>query len=148
MRTKDLQEEHGMQHVHQTQKHVDGVSDDVRREIAEIDQAFGAAVARGDFERAARETYTQDAMILPPGGNVVRGREEIIQFWRKAGEQMKLEAAELSTVELTKAGDFLNQVGRAVLVADGQKIHGKYVVIWKQEGGRWKWHVDIWNTND
>ena len=23
----------------------------------------------------------------------------------------------------------------------------KYVVYWKQDAGRWKWHVDIWNQN-
>jgi len=23
----------------------------------------------------------------------------------------------------------------------------KYVVYWRQEDGRWKWHVDIWNPN-
>jgi ketosteroid isomerase-like protein len=23
----------------------------------------------------------------------------------------------------------------------------KYVVYWRQEDGRWKWHVDIWNMN-
>jgi hypothetical protein len=22
----------------------------------------------------------------------------------------------------------------------------QYVVIWKQEDGRWKWHRDIWNS--
>lgn len=24
---------------------------------------------------------------------------------------------------------------------------GKYVVVWKDEGGVWKLHVDIWNTD-
>jgi ketosteroid isomerase-like protein len=24
---------------------------------------------------------------------------------------------------------------------------GKFIVIWKQEGGRWKLHQDIWNSS-
>jgi ketosteroid isomerase-like protein len=27
------------------------------------------------------------------------------------------------------------------------QMEAKYVVCWKQEDGRWKWHVDIWNQN-
>jgi hypothetical protein len=23
----------------------------------------------------------------------------------------------------------------------------KYVVYWREEDGRWQWHVDIWNPN-
>jgi len=23
----------------------------------------------------------------------------------------------------------------------------KYVVFWRQEDSRWKWHIDIWNQN-
>jgi len=24
-------------------------------------------------------------------------------------------------------------------------MEAKYVIYWRQEDGRWKWHVDIWN---
>ena len=27
------------------------------------------------------------------------------------------------------------------------QMDAKYVVYWRQEDGRWKWHVDIWNSN-
>jgi len=27
------------------------------------------------------------------------------------------------------------------------EMEAKYVVYWRQEDGRWKWHVDIWNAN-
>jgi len=38
-----------------------------------------------------------------------------------------------------------HEVGRAVLTLGGQQAAAKYVVVWRQEDGRWRWHVDIWN---
>jgi ketosteroid isomerase-like protein len=50
------------------------------------------------------------------------------------------------------AGDGLVEIGIATLLAAPQgqpaaQMDVKYVVYWRQEGGRWKWHVDIWNSN-
>jgi ketosteroid isomerase-like protein len=120
---------------------------DVQREIAEADRAFCEAVSSGDIQRAAENIYTNGATILPPGANMVHGRQNIIEFWKATASQMSLEAIDLQTIELTKAGEFLHQIGRATLTLAGQQVEGKYVVIWKQEDGRWKWHVDIWNTD-
>ena len=40
------------------------------------------------------------------------------------------------------------EIGRAVLtLAGGGSVPLKYVVHWKEDGGAWKWHTDIWNTN-
>lgn len=123
------------------------VGEDVRSEIEQADRRFGEAIARGDAQGAAREVYTEDAVILPPGADIVRGRDSIVEFWRQAAAGMNLERADLSTVELRKAGDFVHQIGRAVLVAGGQQVEAKYTMLWKQEDGRWKWYVDCWNTN-
>lgn len=123
------------------------VDEDIRSEIEEADRRFGEAIARGDAEGAAREVYTEDAIILPPGADIVRGRDEIVAFWRDAARDLNLERADLSTVELRQAGDFVHQIGRAFLVLGGQEVQGKYTMLWKREDGRWKWHVDCWNTN-
>jgi len=32
-------------------------------------------------------------------------------------------------------------------LAGGQRATPKYVVVWKQEDGAWRRHVDIWNTD-
>ncbi len=50
------------------------------------------------------------------------------------------------------AGDGVVEIGRAKLTIepDGQaasEMEVKYVVRWRNEDGRWKWHVDIWNQN-
>jgi uncharacterized protein (TIGR02246 family) len=118
----------------------------VRRAIAATNAGFSAAFARGDAAAGARETYTRDARILPPDAPMVEGREQIAEFWAGAAAQLGVTAVELRTVELQPMGDGAYEVGRATLtLGGGQQAHAKYVVIWRQEDGRWRWHVDIWN---
>jgi ketosteroid isomerase-like protein len=49
------------------------------------------------------------------------------------------------------AGDGAVEIGKATLTIAPQgaptQMEAKYVVYWRQEDGRWKWHVDIWNPN-
>lgn len=127
--------------------HRDELETAVRSDIEAADRRFCEAVARGDVEAAAREVYTADAVILPPGAEMIRGREDIISFWREAADTLSLDRVEVFTVELRKAGEFVHQVGRAVLTVGGEQVAGKYTVLWRQENGQWKWHVDCWNLN-
>jgi ketosteroid isomerase-like protein len=48
--------------------------------------------------------------------------------------------------------DTAREIGRFSLDARNPKkqwtkLDGKYVVVWKQVGGKWMLDVDIWNTN-
>ncbi len=116
--------------------------------IARANHQFEATFNAGDPAAAARGVYTREARVLPPGGPPVQGLEAIAAFWDGAARQMGIQEVRLSTVELTPLGDGAYELGNAQLtLAGGQSVAVKYVVIWKQEGGNWKWHVDIWNAN-
>lgn len=122
---------------------------ELRREIDATDSAFCEAFNAGQIDAAVQNTYTQDAVILPPGAEMVRGREDISHFWQAAADQMGIDRVDLQTVELTAAGAYAHQIGRGVLtLRGGQQVIAKYVVVWKQDGDRWRWHVDIWNTSE
>ena len=124
------------------------MSDDVRTAAEAADRQFMERFNSGDVEGAARGVYTQDAVLLPPGAPRTEGREAIVGFWRGAAEQLGVEKVDLSTVSFTSIGDHAYQIGRAILtLKDGVEAEAKYLVIWKQEDGAWKWHVDIWNSN-
>ena len=65
---------------------------------------------------------------------------------------VKRSACVLTSIDAMPAGDSVVEIGRATLTVEppGQsaaQIEVKYVVYWRQEDGRWKWHVDIWNQN-
>lgn len=92
--------------------------------------------------------YTSNARILPPGAEMIEGREQIKSFWQQAVASLGVKSAALTTVDAESGGDYLFEIGRADLtLRGGQPATVKYVVLWRQEGGTWKWHVDIWNPN-
>ncbi len=120
----------------------------LRRGVDETNRRFEDAFNRGDAAGAAREVYTRDARILPPGSAIVQGRERIVEFWTATAPQMGLRRVELSTLDLQPLGDAAVEIGRATLtLSGGQQARAKYIVVWRQEEGRWRWHVDIWNMD-
>ena len=120
----------------------------IRRGIDEANRRFEDAFTRGDAASVAQEVYARDARVLPPGAEMVQGRDNIAQFWAAAAQQMGVQRVQLSTVELQPLGDGAYEIGRATLtLAGGQQATAKYVVIWRQEKDRWRIHVDIWNMD-
>jgi ketosteroid isomerase-like protein len=123
------------------------VSPTTADDIRHTNRVFEEIVAKRDFD-ALNRVYTQDARILPPGAEMIAGRENIKNFWRSAVDGMGVSAVKLETVEFNSAGDTGFEIGRGKLeFASGvAPVEVKYVVVWKREDDAWKWHVDIWNT--
>jgi ketosteroid isomerase-like protein len=120
----------------------------MRQGIDATNRGFEAAVRGGDPVAAAQETYTADARILPPGAPMIEGRDAIAGFWTAAGQQLGITGVQLATLDLQPMGDGAYEIGRATLsLASGQSVEAKYVVIWRQEEGKWRWHVDMWNMD-
>lgn len=96
--------------------------------------------------------YTEDARILPPGGEIVSGRKAIKEFWSNLVQSTNAKSAVLTSIDVLPAGDGAVEIGRATLTIGSDEntateMSVKYVVYWKQENGQWRWHVDIWNQN-
>ena len=118
--------------------------------MQETNGLFSEQVVRNKQIAKLDSVYTEDAVILPPDSQIIRGRENIKQFWSKVILEAGLSDAPLITVEAEMLGDAAYEIGTAQLTFVGQsgtsQISVKYVVIWKQEAnGSWKWHRDIWN---
>jgi len=111
---------------------------------------FSEQVVAGKQIARLDGVYTEDAAILPPDSEIVRGREKIKQFWSKVIIEAGLSAAPLTTVEAEMLGDAAYEIGTAQLTFQGpsgaSQVSVKYIVVWKQDAdGSWKWHRDIWN---
>lgn len=120
-------------------------SDEVREAIEAQNKALGAAVAAGDGT-AAGNLYTEDGIAIPPGGEVVKGREAIAAFWQGAIDG-GMKTLTLTSLEVESAGDLACEVGEAkVVMADGVEASSRYVVVWKRVKGTWHLHRDIWNS--
>ena len=115
-------------------------------------QAIEAAVARyvaasnrGDAEALAA-LYADDAMLLPPDHEPIRGRQAIGEFWRQGTD----EGLEVTTLTVEVDGDVGYLVGRYNLPPTDEEPadSGKYVMCLKrQRDGSWKLTADIWNRS-
>lgn len=121
--------------------------DEIKSAIAAANRKFMETFGRADAEGMGR-LYTRDGQLLPANSDFISGTEGIQTFWQ-AVMDMGIKTAELESVELEGHGDTAIEVGRYTLGGDGGQVldKGKYVVIWKQKGGQWKLHRDIWNTS-
>lgn len=116
--------------------------------IEKLNDAFEAAFARGDGAAIAG-MYAEDATLLPPGAEMVKGRAGIQAFWQEAMKGVA--SAKLTTVDVQPLGpEAAQEIGSFTLTTKAQPpqmLAGKYVVIWRKIGNEWKLATDIWNAN-
>lgn len=122
-------------------------SEKLRKEIAEANDQFMAAVGQQDAAAVAA-LYTKEGQVLPPNSDFVTGREAIQGFWQ-AVMDMGIRRVDLETGEVEGRGKTAIEVSRFTLYAEGDAVAdtGKYIVVWKQKGGGWKLHRDIFNSS-
>ena len=92
--------------------------------------------------------YSKKALLLPPGAPLQKGAKNIAGFWAGAIAQ-GVKSGVLKTQEVDELGTTAVEVGVFTLKTDGGVVcgSGKYVVVWKKEGGAWKLHRDIFNAD-
>jgi len=123
------------------------MSTEIRNAIAAANQKFLSAFSRGDAAGLAA-TYTSNGQAFPTNSDIIEGRTALQGFWQVVLD-MGIKSATLETIELDIQGNAAIEIGKYTLQGAGGQIldAGKYLVVWKQEDGQWKWHRDIWNTS-
>jgi uncharacterized protein (TIGR02246 family) len=123
-----------------------------QQDVERLNHEFEAAFNGGDMAALA-SLYAEDARVMPPGGEIVRGRQAIQQFWQAAREQMGIRSVRLDTQDVESSSDLGREIGSATLEiqpSDGlsTSLTVKYLVVWKRSAnGDWQLAVDMWNTN-
>jgi ketosteroid isomerase-like protein len=117
-----------------------------RSSIQAANAKFGEAIQKGDSVLLA-SGYTQDAWVLPPNSETVKGND-IAAFWGSF-IRMGVKDIKLTVDDLTGNADQLAETGTYEIYGAENKLFdkGKYIVVWKPEGGTWKMHRDIFNTS-
>src|SRR4051812_2985523 len=86
--------------------------------IERLNETFATAFTRGDMAAVAG-MYSEDAYLLPPGEEIVKGRAAIQSFWTKAAEGIA--DFKLTTVDVKPIGsDAAREVGSFLLKTRGQ----------------------------
>ena len=121
--------------------------DGVRSAIVSANADFSAASAKGDGAALAA-LYAADALVMPAGSEPIKGAAAIQKFWQGALDS-GIAGVTLKTVEVYSHGSTATEVGQYALQdkAGKQVDHGKYIVIWRHEAGKWKLSRDMFSTN-
>ena len=122
----------------------------VPAETAATNHRFEQAFNRGDAAALAA-LYTENATLLPPGADLMTGRQAAQSFWQ-ATYGSGARNLSLNTVSIESYGDVAREIGRFSVNVPGQggqttRVEGKYVVIWKKTAEGWRLDTDIWNLN-
>ncbi len=122
----------------------------VRTTIEANTRQFVEAFNKGDAAAVAN-MYTMDARLMSPNAEMVTGRAGIQTFWQGA-ISAGLKMVSLESEHIETQGNLAVEVGRYTTTIPGaggvtRTDKGKYVVVWKREGKRWKLAVDIFNSN-
>jgi uncharacterized protein (TIGR02246 family) len=119
-------------------------------EVSQVGTRFAAAVNAKDAAKAV-SLYADDAVLMPPNGEIVRGHTDIEAFWKKLIEQGLNVSTD--TIEASASGSIGYEAGTyelSIQPAEGQAIHdkGKYVNLMKRGAdGHWRMVFDIWNSS-
>jgi uncharacterized protein (TIGR02246 family) len=120
---------------------------EVRDAITAVIEKFMAAYNQGDATGLA-DLYTEKGQLLPTNSDFIVGKAAIQAFWQ-ARMDPGVRSVKLESIEIETHGNTSIEVGLYSVQAQENQIldTGKYIAIWKFEGGRWKLHRDMMNSS-
>jgi uncharacterized protein (TIGR02246 family) len=115
--------------------------------IEQLSAAWNEALNTKDLDTLTM-VYTNDARIMPPNGEMMRGAEGVRATF---GAMMDAGlTGELSIEEITMQDNVAYKIG-AYKIMDGDSVvdTGKFIETWlRGEDGKWRISNDIWNSNN
>lgn len=119
----------------------------IHQDIRELDDYIESFFADADAIGLAN-LYTVNGILLPPGNELIQGRENILEYWQ---DNMKLcyLKVNLEILEVEQHDDTAIETGKYLMMGEGRKVldQGNYLVVWKLEYEQWKIHRKIFNSN-
>lgn len=121
-------------------------------ELGQMNRDFASALNAKDA-KAAAALYAEDAVLIPPGEPLVRGRAAIEEYWRGAIESGGIRDVSVQTMDALSSGSLGYETGSFVLTTngpDGEAVmdRGRYIELLRHEpDGRWISTHGIWNAS-
>ncbi len=117
-----------------------------KKEIEAANLAIVELVAKGDSVGLA-SAYTPDGSLMLNNIPSIKGKDKLINFW--SGFTHSGATIKLTTVEVWGDENFIAEEGLLEInTKEGAQIDkGKFICLWKKEGGKWKLHRDMSNSD-
>jgi ketosteroid isomerase-like protein len=119
----------------------------IKAAMQSANDAVGASFRAKDSVAIAA-SYTSDAVMMPPNAPAVSGTDQIRGVWHYF-LGMGFKDLKLTTTEAWGDNNMATEQGTWSLTDSKDAVvdQGKFLVLWKQEGGKWKLYRDIWNSD-
>src|ERR1043165_2781197 len=117
---------------------------DVTSEINKQNEGFDKAYAAKDFTTLGK-FYDENAIVYAQGVEVTKGRTAIQKLWESYKDTWT--NAHFQTIEVLDAGKYAVQFGKYDAMYQGKPDQGRYITVWKNEGGKWMIVRDSWYSN-
>lgn len=124
-------------------------------QIDEPYQRFATAYASLDANRVA-DVYTDDALMLPPGGQILKGRAAIREQYADAFEEDRerghTRQIAFELVDRIVSGDVRNDYGYYTITTRSRSGHegehrGKFAKVWQRgRDGVWRIRSDSYSS--
>lgn len=112
-------------------------------------EALDEAIEKRNLDNFS-DTYSDNAYLLPPNGQIIKGKPAIKEFWRRGFPNAEVSFEE---IELRRTGNTAYRIfnytykfprkDQTPFIYKGKSLH-----IWhKQPDGTWKLHIDMWNSS-
>ena len=115
---------------------------------------FAAAYATLNADRVSL-LYTEDALYLPPGGDILQGRGAIRERYARSFDEDRARhhrrRITFELVDRVVAGDMRNDIGYYTIIGtdpDGheERFRGKFLKVWRREAdGVWRIRTDSYS---
>lgn len=120
----------------------------VKSAISDANKTFSDAVVKGDSVTIA-DLYASDANMFPPNMPKIENHDGILHL-ASAFSKMGIKNFSLESTSVYGTPDMVVEEGKWTMGDGSGKTvdNGKYIVLWKQENGKWKLWRDIWNSDN
>lgn len=109
---------------------------------------WAEAFHKGDIA-ALTAMYTEDAYVLPPVAEMIKGRSAIEAYLRQ--ELQHIDDVKCTALDVKPLGrNAARDIGTCSFKTKAQPPQEgtvKYADVWEKEGGQWRLLQDIWNAN-
>lgn len=119
--------------------------------IRAINQRWLELIRNNDATGIA-QLYAEDAAVMPANEKAAVGRQAIGEWWNRSMQMSGYDLTfQTDQLILSKSGDMALDRGTyrfAAAPPEGTiSDTGKYVVVWRKIGGKWKVAADIFNSD-
>jgi ketosteroid isomerase-like protein len=119
--------------------------DSVKGFIDAHNATFSSAMINGDSASIV-PMYMSDASVLPPNAAAGKGGP-YMGAMAKQVQQLGATQFKVWSTSVEGNNDMVVEEGKWEIRGANMKDGGKFLVVWKQDNGKWKIAKDIWNSD-